>query len=316
MRIAVVGAGAVGGYFGGRLAQAGEDVTFIVRGASLRALSGRGLEVESLHGDFVISPVRATDDPSAAGEMDVVLLAVKAWQVEEVAKTLSPMIGSDTVVVPLQNGVETAPTLAEILGRDAVAGGLCQIISMLAGPGRVRHIGGDPYIAFGELDGRGSGRMEALFEVFAAASVRAEILHDVEAALWRKFMLVASFGGVGGVTRSPIGVIFDIPETQALVDDVMGEVLAVGLARGVDLSPADAERAVSILQSIEPSSTSSMQRDIDEGRPSELENLSGAVVRLGRESHTPTPVNRFIYSALLPAELAARRRLGPDPVAD
>lgn len=310
MQIAVFGAGGVGGYFGGRLAQAGEAVTFIARGEHLRAIRERGLRVDSLLGDFVIQPARATDSPAEVGPVDAVLLGVKAWQVREAAEAMRPLIGPATFVVPLQNGVEAPDELVAVLGREHVLGGFCRIIALIAGPGHIRHAGGQPYIAFGELDNRRSERVERLRAAFSrAAGLTVDVPADIRAAMWEKFLTIASFSGVGAVTRAPIGVIRSVPETREMMVGVMREIIAVANARGIPLGEDAVQRVLAFRDSLPPDSTASMQRDIMEGRPSELEWQNGAVVRLGREVGVETPLNAFIYHSLLPQELRARGKL-------
>lgn len=310
MQIAVFGAGGVGGYFGGRLAQAGEAVTFIARGEHLRAIRERGLRVDSLLGDFVIQPARATDSPAEVGPVDAVLLGVKAWQVREAAEAMRPLIGPATFVAPLQNGVEAPDELAAVLGREHVLGGFCRIIALIAGPGHIRHAGGQPYIAFGELDNQRSERVERLRAAFSrAAGLTVDVPADIRAAMWEKFLTIASFSGVGAVTRAPIGVIRSVPETREMMVGVMREIIAVANARGIPLGEDAVQRALTFRDSLPSDSTASMQRDIMEGRPSELEWQNGAVVRLGREVGVETPLNAFIYHSLLPQELRARGKL-------
>lgn len=311
MRVAIFGTGAVGGYFGGRLAQAGADVVFIARGEHLEALRNRGLRVESLKGDFVVRPAQATDDPGRVGAVDAVLVGVKAWQVPEAAHAIRPMVGSTTCVVPLQNGVEAPGQLATVLGTQHVLGGLCSIISFIAGPGHIRHAGAEPSIAFGELDNRSSERAERLRQDFARAHVKVEIPADIQVAMWEKFLFIASWGGVGAVTRAPVGVVRRLPETREMMVEAMREILRVGQARRIALSEESMRKAITFIDNLQPGSTASMQRDIMEGRPSELDFQNGTVVRLGREAGVPTPVHAFLYHSLLPAELRARGQLPP-----
>src|SRR5215475_7822245 len=212
MRIVIFGTGGAGGYFGAQLARAGEDVVFIARGEHLRAIRTHGLSIETPMGEVVIHPAQATDDPAQVGTADVVLVGVKAWQVTDAAEAMRPMMGSETFVVPLQNGVEAPSQLGTALGRERVLGGLCGTFSWVVAPGRIRSIGTMNVISFGELDNRRSERGERLLRVFAQAGVKAEIPADIGKALWDKFLLVTSFGGVGAMTRAPIGVIRTIPE--------------------------------------------------------------------------------------------------------
>lgn len=310
MRIAVFGTGGVGGYFGGRLAQAGEEVIFIARGEHLRAITERGLRVDSIKGDFVIQPAQATDNPAEVGPVDAILVGVKAWDVPEAAQLMRPMVGPETFVVPLENGVEAPDQLATVLGREHVLGGLCKIISAIVAPGHIRHAGIDPYIAFGELDGRKSERAERLRQAFAKATgVTAEVSDDIQAAMWEKFLFIAAISGVGAVTRAPAGVIRSLPETRQMLEQAMHEILAVAQARGVALSDEVIPKTMAFIDAIPADGTASMQRDILTGRPSELEYQNGTVVRLGRELGVPTPVNAFIYASLLPQELRARGKV-------
>jgi 2-dehydropantoate 2-reductase len=309
MRIAVFGAGSVGGYFGGRLAQLGEEVVFIARGEHLEALQTEGLKVESIKGDFIVSPANAVGTPEEAGEVNVVLLGVKAWQVPEAARAMAPMIGGDTFIVPLQNGVEAPDILASLLGKDHVLGGLCRISSLVQGPGYIRHPGIEPYIAFGELDGRPSERAEKLKSAFENAGVWAEIPANIRSAMWEKFVFISPFSGVGSATRAPIGVMRSLPRTRDLLEKAVQETAGVGRANGVSLTVDIVEKTMAFYDGLPEDATSSMQRDIQAGRPSELEAQNGAVVRLGEKAGEPTEVNLFIYSALLPSELKARGKL-------
>jgi 2-dehydropantoate 2-reductase len=308
MRIAIVGAGAVGGYFGGRLAEAGEDVVFLARGAHLDAIRKNGLEVESIAGNFQIFPAQATDDPKEAGIPDVVLVAVKAWQVPEAAESIRPMLGPGTFVVPLENGVRAPDQLAAVVGAERVVPGLCKVASQIVGPGKIRHVGVAPWIAFGERDGSASPRVERLRAAFSRAKgVTVEIPADINVALWEKFLFIAPVSGVTAVARAPFGPVRTRPETRRLLEEAMREVFHVARARGVTLPEGAVERTMGFVDTLPPESTPSMQRDVVEGRPSELEDQNGAVVRLGREAGVPTPVNEFLYAALLPQEMRARK---------
>jgi len=309
MRIAVFGAGGVGGYFGGRLAQSGENVVFIARGEHLQALRTQGLRVDSVKGDFMLQSVQATDDPVKVGTVDVVLLGVKAWKVPEAAKDISPLIGPETFVVPLQNGVEAPNQLAALLGSQHVLGGLAKIISFKVGPGHIHHAGAEPYVAFGELDNRHSERTERLRQAFEQAQITVEIPQDIQAALWEKFLFVASWGGIGAVTRAPIGVLRSLPETRQMLEQAMREIYTVAQAREIALPEDAIRKTIAFVDTLLPSGTTSLQRDIVEGKPSELESWNGAVVRLGQEVEVITPLNAFIYHSLLPLELRARGQI-------
>jgi 2-dehydropantoate 2-reductase len=304
---AVFGAGAVGGYFGGRLAQAGHDVRFVARGRQLAAIREHGLRVSSVDGDFLIRPAHVADDPAVIGQVDVVLVGVKAWQVAEAAEAMRPLVGGSTVVVPLQNGVEAPDELCAVLGRQHVLGGLCRILAYLDGPGHIRHTGVTPYVAFGELDGSSSDRVEALRQAFTSTrGITVEVPSDIRVAMWSKFLFIAALGGVGALTRSPIGALRSEAKSRELLRQALEEIRAVALARRIAL-PADiVDRTLAFIDTLPTDGTASMQRDIMEGRPSELEAQVGAVVRLGDLVGIPVPVHRMIYQSLLPLERKAR----------
>jgi 2-dehydropantoate 2-reductase len=301
MRVAVVGAGGVGAYFGGRLADAGVDTTFVVRGATLDALRVRPLRVESINGDLEV-PVNTT--PS--GTFDVILMAVKAWQIAEAAQSIKPFIGADTAVIPLENGVEAADVLLPIVGREHVAAGLCALVSFVVAPGHIRHAASEPIVMFGELDNRRSERLERLRDAFKAAGVNADIPPDIHRSLWTKFLFIATLSGIGALTRVPVGVWRAVPEVRAVADASLREVAAVAAARRIDLGADAIEKTWQRYDGLAPESTASLQRDVVEGKPSELEAQLGAVVRLGQESGVPTPVTAALYACLLPQERRAR----------
>lgn len=306
MRIAIYGTGGVGGVFGAQLAAAGEDVWFIARGAHLDAIRSTGLHVDMNGTPIHVHPAQVTDDPAQVGEVDAVLLCVKTWQVEEAGRAMAPMVGPDTVVLTMQNGVEAAAQLAEVLGEKHVLSGLCGTISWVEGPGRIRNIGAVNFIRFGELDNARTDRAERLMTAFVNAGITSEIPDDIEAALWQKFLFNAPAGGVAATTRAPIGVTRAIPATRALHEAAIAEVVAVAQARKVALPEDAAATMMAVIDSLPAEATVSMQRDIMEGKPSELEAWSGAVVRLGREVGVPTPTHDLFYAALLPQEQRAR----------
>lgn len=306
MRVAVVGAGGVGGYFGGRLAQSGVEVIFIARGAHLHAIRDQGLHIQSPLGDFVLSPAQATDNPTQVGPVDVVLVGVKTWQIPAAIDTIRPLLDPETGVIPLLNGVEAADQLAAALGRNHVLGGLCKIFAFITEPGHIRHAGIDPSILFGELDNRSSPRARKLYQTFLAAGVRATIPTDIHVALWEKFLFGASTSGLGAVTRAPMNVLRELSTTRQMLEEAMHEILAVAHARSIALPSSSVSEAMALVDSLPVGTTASMQRDIMAGRPSELEAQNGAVTRLGGEAGVATPLHSFIYTSLLPQELYAR----------
>jgi len=310
MKIAIFGTGGVGGYFGGRLAQAGHDVTFIARGRHLAAIQTEGLHIESIRGDFTINPAQATDQPETVGKVDAVLCCVKSWQVNEAAEKMAPLVGPDTRIIPLENGVDAHVTLADAFGRAQVLPGLCRIISMVSGPGRIRHIGADPYIAFGAIDGEISPRTAAIGSALSEAQgMQVEVSRAILVDLWKKFMLIAAWSGVGAVTRMPIGVMRSMPEIRGMLIASMREVFDVARGLGIDVPENVFDGILNFIDALPAESTASMQRDVMEGRPSELHEQCGAVVRYGLQADVPTPLNRFLYHSLLALEQKARGEL-------
>ena len=295
MKIAVVGVGGVGGYFGGRLAQAGIDVTFIARGATLEALRSRGLRVDSIKGDFQLPQVKATD--KLTEPVDVILFAVKAWQLEEAAAAIGT---TDAVVVPMLNGVEAPKVLGNYFTN--VLGGLCAIISFIVEPGHIRHPASEPTVMFGELDHTRSARAEALLDAFLQAGVTAEIPRDIHRSMWTKFLFIAPLSGMGAITRVPVGAWRESAELRDLTTRALEEIVAIAKARHIDLGADAVARTWERYDALAPDATASMQRDLMQGKRSELEAQLGAIVRLGREHGIATPVNAMLYHCLLPQE--------------
>jgi 2-dehydropantoate 2-reductase len=307
MKIVIFGSGAVGGYIGGRLAEAGHDVVFIARGKHLDAILTHGLHVKSIKGDFTIHPAAATDHAEEIGAVDVVLCCVKSWQVPEITGTLKRLIGPETMIITIQNGVEAHERLASAVGKNHILPGLCRLISMIESPGHIRHAGADPYMAFGELDGRSSQRTASLARSFAdVRGLTVDVSRNILADLWKKFMLIAPWSGVGALTRSPIGVFRSLPETRELLLASIREVFDVARANGAGVEETAVAATIDFIDRLPPEGTASMQRDIIEGRPSELSEQCGAVVRFGEQGGIQTPMNRFIYHSLLPLEKKAR----------
>lgn len=298
MRIVVFGTGGVGGYFGGRLAQAGEDVTFIARGEHLRAIKANGLKVDSPAGDFVINPAKATDNVNDVGATDLVILGVKAWQVPEAARAIKPLVGPNTTVLPLQNGVDAVPQLVEALGSENVVGGLCRIVSFVVEPGHIRHAGFAPTIIIGELDNRHTERIVKIDKVFKHAGLDTTIAADIQVALWTKFLFIASFSGVGALANAPAGVVRSDPKWRALIQSAMEEIYRLAHARGVSLPADSVQKVMAAVDGLPADATSSMQRDIAAGKPSELESQNGAVVRMAHESGVEASTHTLIYQTL------------------
>jgi 2-dehydropantoate 2-reductase len=262
--------------------------------------------VDSISGDFSLPQVQATDQPAFIGAADAILVCVKAWQVAEAATAMLPMLDSHTAVAYLGNGVDAPAQLAATLGSGHVLGGLCRISARLVAPGHIRHTAIQPYVALGELDNRPSRRVHTLCELFTRAGVQAAQPEDITAALWEKFAFICATSSVGAVTRAPFGILRSLPECRQMLEQAIQEVIAVGRSRSVRLPDDLLPRVLSLVDGAPSGTMASMQRDILEGRPSELGAQTGAVVRMGLESGTPTPLHAFLFGSLLPQELAAR----------
>jgi 2-dehydropantoate 2-reductase len=306
MRIALMGSGGVGGYYGGLLARAGHDVAFVARGPHLAALRQNGLRVKSLHGDFVLPSVTATDAPAEIGAVDYVLLCVKTPDTERAVEAAAPTLGPATTVVSLQNGIDAAERIGAVVGIDRVLGGVTWISSAVEAPGVIRQVSQFRRVVLGELNGRVTPRARALVEAFGATGVAAELSQDIRRVLWTKFVFIAAISGVGALTRLPIGDYRAVPETRALLLRLMREVEALGRARGVALDADVVEKALALVDGAAPTIRTSMQRDVEAGRRSELESMVGVVCRKGSESGVPTPAADLVYAALLPVDLRAR----------
>jgi 2-dehydropantoate 2-reductase len=299
MRIAIVGSGGVGGYFGARLAAAGADVAFIARGAHLNALRTNGLRLESPKGVLHLHRVNATDDPSTIGPVDAALFAVKLYDTEPAAALLPALIGPDTVVVSLQNGVDSVEMLTRAVGRPHVAGGVAYVAAVISEPGTIRHTAMD-HLIFGELDGAKTPRLQALLDACLDAGFQATLSERIEADIWSKFVRLSVFSGMTSVTRSPVGPLRDDPDLLAMVQAAILEGMAVAHARGVSLAPRVFDEIMTMLQGLPSQAKSSMLEDLERGKPLELPWLSGAVVRIGRDLDVPTPIHRFIATVLKP----------------
>jgi 2-dehydropantoate 2-reductase len=300
MRIAVVGAGGVGGGFGAALARAGADVSFIARGAHLAAMKSNGLLIRSDRGEIHLVPTQATDDAAEIGTVDVVLFCVKLWDVESAGARIKPLIGSDTAVIPLQNGVDAAERLIPILGSGAVMGGVAQISASITAPGVIQQVGTFMRMIFGELDGKRSKRAVDFLELCLAAGFDATLSERILTDLWMKFILLASNASLMAATRQPIGKLRDDPDLRPIFVAAYKEVIDVGRAKGVAL-PADAvDRILDLTGHMPPAMKASMALDLDRGNRLELPWLGGKVVELGRELGIPTPTHGMMAAMLKP----------------
>jgi len=300
MRIAVVGTGGIGGPYGASLAAAGADVTFVARGAHLAAIRENGLRVEGDRGEIHICPAQATDDIAEIGVVDFVLFCVKLWDVEEAGASLHAILGPETAVVPLQNGVDAADRLIPILGPEAVMGGTAFVTGNIAAPGVIRQTGTYQRMTFGELDGRHSERGQRLQALCKAAGFEAVLSSDIRVPIWEKFFLLVPLSGLNALTRVPLGRWRDDPDLLALYEAALRETVAVGLAEGVRLPPDSVEKVIAMMWSMPPYHMTSMGNDLLRGSRLELPWFAGKVVELGRRHGIPTPVNGFIYAALKP----------------
>lgn len=299
MRIAIFGSGGVGGYFGARLAEAGEDVHFIARGAHLDAIRANGLVIRSKVGDVTIHPAQATDDAASIGSVDLVFVAMKLYDTAGAADALPALMGPETAVVSFQNGVTAAEALANAVGAERVFGGAAYIMATIAEPGVIEHTGPVARLVFGEFDRSRSERVERFRAACENAGIQAEVSDDMMRDLWSKFALLTALSALTSVTRMPIGPIRETPQTRALLHSAIAETAAVGRAKGIALADDLADRLMAAFDRFEPEVISSTLYDLSHGKRLELPWLSGAVVRLGRETSTPTPTHAFVEAALV-----------------
>ena len=300
MKIAMLGSGGVGGYFGARLAAAGEAVTFIARGAHLAAMRENGLKVKSGLGDVHIQPTDATDDTAAVGAVDTIVIAVKLWDTEAAGRAALPMIGPGTTVVSLQNGVECNDILGPIVGGGRLIGGIAQIAATIEAPGVISHLGTMGRIVIGELDGGTSDRVAALHAACAEAGIESATSDDIERVIWEKFVFLVGLSGTTALRRQPVGPIREDGDGRALLLSVMAEAVAVGRAKGIGLDAGFAEERLRFIDGLPYDMAASMYHDLMRQNRLELDWLSGAVVRFGAGLGVATPVNRVIYAALKP----------------
>ena len=300
MRIAVIGAGGVGGAFGAALAKAGADVTFVARGAHLKAMRENGLRIEGGRGETLLNPAQATDDPASIGPVDFVLFCVKLWDVESAGEAIKPLIGPTTAVIPLQNGIDSAERLIPILGAPAVMGGVAQISATIAEPGVIRQTGTFMRLIFGELEGGKSARGEAFLALCQKAGFDATHSDKIMTELWMKFILLATNAAITAATRTPLGILREDPDIFPLFARASAEVAAVGRAKGIRLPDDAMEKAAGFLRHSPPTMMASMAHDLIRGNRIELPWLSGKVVSLGKELGVPTPVHEILYAVLKP----------------
>jgi len=308
MKIVVFGVGGVGGFFGGKLAKAGFDITFIARGENIKAIKENGLLIKSIQGDFKVHP-KVTDDVHEISNTDLVILAVKSWQIDAIARQLKPLISQDTMVLPLQNGADNADRLRAILPEKNVLAGLCRIVSKIESPGVINHFEFEPEIIFGEYDNSKTERMQILKSVLDEAGFKNVHSDNIHLDIWKKFLFIATVSGIGAITRSVFGMMREDKNIRDLLYQTANEIKAVANAKGIPLENKHIEMEMAIVDRMEYNTTASMQRDFMEGKPSELQNFNGYILEQGRLLNIPTPVNKFTYHCLMPQELKARKQL-------
>ncbi|MFD0964499.1 ketopantoate reductase family protein [Pseudofulvibacter geojedonensis] len=306
MNIVVIGAGGVGGYFGGKLTQSRNKVTFLVRGKHLDAIKNKGLQIKSIKGDFLVHP-DASNNYDSIEKADLVILGVKSWQILGVAKEIKPFLSEKTMVLPLQNGADNADKLLSILPKGNVLAGLCKIVSKVDEPGVINHFAFEPEIIFGEYNDEKSERILALKDVFERAGFKNTLADDIHLAIWKKFQFITSVSGIAALTRVTFGEMRAQQEIRQIIFNTAQEIVAIANKKGIGLTEEDSQFVLKAVENSHPNTTASMQRDVMEGKPSELENFNGYIVKMGKELSIETPTNAFIYNCLLPQENIARK---------
>ncbi len=307
MHIVIIGVGGVGGYFGGKLALAGEKVTLVARGKHLQAIQDNGLQVHSIDGDFSTQPHLATNTLEGVELADVILVCTKSWQVAAVAEWIAPILQETTIVIPLQNGADNIQQLLTAVPEKNIVGGLCKIYSKIEAPGVISHFGHPPELIFGALDNQPSGRLQNVQKVFQNAGFSATIPPDIHVAIWSKFMFIATVSGLGALTRAAIGEMYASIEIRKLLEQSAIEIYTIGIAKGVALPESIVGSIMHFIANQPFDATSSTQRDMMAERPSELENFNGFIVKAGKQLNIPTPTHSFVYNCLLPMETKARQ---------
>ena len=305
MKIAIMGTGGVGGYYGALLTRAGHEVTFIARGKHLEAIRQNGLEVKSVFGDFRVRPTLVTDNPALAGQVEMVIFATKTYHTEEAAEKILPVIGPQTIVIPLQNGVDAAERIGAVIGRGHVVGGATWLSAAIEAPGVIGQYSQFRRIVIGEFDGNITPRAQAAQSALKSTGGVVELVGNISQVLWTKFVFISAISALGAVTRVTIGEYRSVPETRLALTGALNEVIAVAHARKIPLDADILEKTLEFIDTSAPGIKPSMQRDMEAGRRSELESMIGIVVRFGEELGVPTPVMRLAYAALKPGQLKA-----------
>lgn len=306
MKVAIIGTGGIGGYFGGKIAKAGYDVTFLARGKQLSALRENGLTVKSILGDFHVDSFNATDRIRDIGKCDLVILCTKAWQIKEIADELKSILNDNSVVLPLQNGVLAVDELETVIARKYIVGGLCRIISKIESPGVINHFGIKPIIEFGEFDNTKSDRVVRIKELFDRSEINSNISKDINSDLWKKFISIC-VSGLLAVTKTTYGELRELPETRQMMIDLLNEIYQLSQKIGIQIDSEYVNRSVAAIDNLPYETTSSLTRDVWEGKPSEIEYQNGTVVRLAEKYNVEVPINKFVYFSILPMEIKARK---------
>lgn len=305
MKIVIMGTGGVGGYYGALLANQGQDVTFVARGAHFHAIRDQGLQINSVFGDFMVSPAKVTDNPANIGSADLIIMAVKTYGTQEATEAILPVIGPETVVMPLQNGVDAADRIGSVIGMEHLIGGTTWLSAAIEGPGIIGQYSQFRRIVFGELDGQITPRARKIYDTLIKSGITIELAEDIHKVLWTKYVFISAVSAMGSLTRVPSGDYRQVPETRPLLAEAMEEVAAVGRARGVALDHDIVGKTLTFFDGSAPGMKPSMQRDVESKRMSELESMIGYVVQAGRELGVPTPLMRVAYGILKPGQIAA-----------
>jgi 2-dehydropantoate 2-reductase len=306
MKITVMGTGGTGGFYGGLLARQGHEVNFIARGAHLEAIRKSGLQIKSIHGDFIAKPAKATDDPAQIGSVDLILFCTKTYDTDQAAQAIQPIVGKDTTVLSLQNGIDAAERIGKVLGAEHMLAGATWISSSVEAPGVIKQVSQFRRVVLGELDGRITPRLQAVLEAFKETGITAELSEHILKVLWTKFVFIAAASSFGSLTRLPMGGYRSVPETRAQIVSLMKEVQAVAQAQAIVLDPDVVDQSLKFIDDAAPHLKSSMQLDVETGRRTEIESMIGVISRKGRDLGVLTPVADMVYASLLPVELKAR----------
>ncbi|AMC11117.1 2-dehydropantoate 2-reductase [Lutibacter profundi] len=306
MNIVIYGTGGVGGYFGARLVQAGNDVTFIARGEHLSVIKKKGLQLKSYKGDFLVYPAKATSAISEVKNIDLILICVKTWQLNEAVNEIENVLAKNTMIISLLNGIDNVAVISKKIDKKHILGGLCKIVSKIEDYGIVNHISYEPTIVFGELNNIKSKRALQLEQTFKRAGITTKLTMDIQKEIWTKFLFISTISAIGALTRASIGEMICLPEIKDLMYKTAEEIVTIAKAKKINLPDDIIKKQFKLIENQPYNTTSSLQRDMMEGKPSELEAQNGKIVKMGNELGISTPVNNFIYYCLLPQENKAR----------